>query len=262
MGSEFNKALALAQRDLMKFLRDRARIIGSFIFPVVFLGIFGVTLNAGLSKSGGFQFNFIDYIFSGILLQTIFQSSFQGIVSLIQDREKDFAMSIFVAPVSRFAIVFGKILGESLVSFAQIFVLVIFAKFIGMTFGFREILLALPVALLGSFVGASFGLLIASRVEKADSAQRVFPFLIFPMIFLSGAFTPVNNLPLFLNVLKTVNPLFYGVDLIRNVMYIGRSEKALAVTNSLSFDLIVFCALGVVFFVAGSYLFANKEGNR
>src|SRR5690348_4164035 len=112
---ELNKILALAQRDLMKFLRDRPRIVFSLVFPVVFLGVFGLTLNSGLGKAN-LGFNYIDYVFSGILLQTVFQSSFQGITSLLLDREKDFSMSIFVAPVSRYSIVLGKILGESLVS--------------------------------------------------------------------------------------------------------------------------------------------------
>lgn len=259
--NELNKALILAQRDLMKFLRDRPRIIASFIFPVIFLGVFGVTLNAGLG-SARLGFNYIDYVFSGILLQSIFQSSFAGITSLVSDREKDFSMSIFVAPVSRASIVFGKILGESLVSFAQIFGVIIFAKLIGMTFGFRELLLAMPIALLGSFVGASFGILVASRISTADNANRVFPFLVFPMIFLSGAFTPVNNLPLVLNILKLINPLYYGVDLIRNVMFAQKSSFHIVVQNSFSYDLAVFAILGVLFFLIGSYLFTQKEGNR
>ncbi len=259
--NELNKILTLAQRDLLKFLRDRGRIAFSFIFPVIFLGVFGLTLNAGLARAG-LAFNYIDYIFSGILLQNVFQSSFQGIVSLVEDREKDFAMSIFVSPVARSSIVLGKIIGESLVSFVQIFGVIVFAKLIGMTFGLQSILLALPVALLGSFVGASFGLLIASRVSNADNAQRVFPFLVFPMIFLSGAFTPVNNLPIVLNILKIINPLFYGVDLIRNVMFAGRPSFHLVVTNTFAYDLLVFTVLGIIFFVAGAYLFTNKEGNK
>ena len=259
--NEMGKILSLAQRDLLKFLRDRGRIVSSFVFPVIFLGVFGVTLNAGLGAAH-LGFNYIDYVFSGILLQSIFQSSFAGITSLVSDREKDFSMSIFVAPVSRYSIVFGKILGESLVSFAQIFGVVIFAKFIGMTFGLREIIYALPVALLGSFVGASFGILIASRINTADSANRIFPFLVFPMIFLSGAFTPVNNLPLVLNILKIINPLFYGVDLIRNVMFAGKNSFHLVVSNSFTYDLIIFSVLGIIFFILWSYLFTNKEGNK
>jgi ABC-type polysaccharide/polyol phosphate export permease len=90
--------LILAQRDLLKFIRDRGRIAATFVFPIIFIGVFGVTLDSGLGRVN-LGFNYIDYVFSGILLQTIFQSSFSGIVSLIADREKDFAMSIFVSPV-------------------------------------------------------------------------------------------------------------------------------------------------------------------
>lgn len=258
---ELGKVLILAQRDLLKFVRDRGRIVASFIFPVIFLGVFGVTLNAGFGSSR-LGFNYIDYVFSGMLLQSIFQSAFAGITSLVQDREKDFAMSIFVAPVSRYSIVFGKILGESMVAFAQIFGMIIFAKLMGMSFPILTIIHALPVALLGSFVGASFGMLIASRMNTADNAQRIFPFLIFPMIFLSGAFTPVNHLPLILNILKSVNPIYYGVDLMRNVMFSGLASHDLVVSNSIGFDLIVFIILGIVFFFVGSFLFTQKEGNR
>lgn len=260
-GAELNKALALAQRDLMKFLRDRPRIVASLIFPVIFLGVFGLTLNSGLGKAN-LGYNYLDYVFSGILLQTVFQSSLQGINSLLLDREKDFAMSIFVAPVSRYSIVFGKTLGESLVSFAQLIGILAFGKIIGITFGVFQLVSALPILLLGCFVGASFGVLISSRIEKAQTAQQLFPFLVFPMIFLSGAFTPVNNLPLVLNFLKIINPIYYGVDLIRNVMYMGNPALSKVTSNSLTFDLVTFIVLGVAFFIIGSYLFTSKEGNR
>lgn len=261
MTGELAKILTLAQRDLMKFWRDRGRIVGTFIFPIIFLGVFGVTLNAGIGQAR-LGFNYIDYVFSGMLIQSIFQSAFQGIVSLIQDREKDFAMSIFVSPVSRYSIVLGKILGESLVAFAQIFGLLIFAKILGMSFGLDKLIPALPFALLGSLVGGSFGILIASRVNSADNVQRLFPFLIFPMIFLSGAFTPVNHLPLALDILKNINPIHYGVDLMRNVIYSGDPAKDLVISHSFNYDLIIFVTLGVVFFIIGGWLFTQKEGNR
>src|SRR5258708_2915368 len=102
-------------------------------------------------------------------------------------------MSIFVAPVSRYSIVAGKILGESLVGVMQVLGIVVFGKVIGVSFSLTSIAAVLPFCLLAAFVGGSFGMLLASRIEKSDSAQRIFPFLIFPMLFSSGAFTPVNN---------------------------------------------------------------------
>lgn len=258
---ELQKTLTLAQRDLMKLLRDRPRIIASFIFPLIFLGFFGATMTAGL-KQFDLGFNYTNYVFSGILLQTVFQSSLSGIVSLISDREKDFSMSIFVSPVSRYSIVLGKILGEALVGFVQIIGIVIFGYVLGVTFSLTEIIKVLPLLFLAAFVGGSFGLLVASRLSSSENAQRIFPFLIFPMIFSSGAFTPVNNLPLLLEVIKVINPLYYGVDLIRNVLFANSPALRTVTSNSFSFDLLVFVTLGIIFFLAGSYLFTQKEGNK
>lgn len=253
--------LILAQRDLLKFIRDRGRIAATFIFPIIFIGVFGVTLDSGLGRTN-LGFNYIDYVFSGILLQTIFQSSFSGIVSLIADREKDFAMSIFVAPVSRYAIVLGKIIGESLVSMCQVVGIMIFGKVIGVSFAPHLIGGTLLICALASLVGASFGILVASRIDDEQNANRVFPFLIFPLIFLSGAFTPVNNLPPVLNYLKILNPIYYGVDLMRNYLFAGSASYSKVVSNSWTYDLTVFVILGLVFFFLGTYLFTQKEGNK
>lgn len=261
MWSEINNILMLATRDLLKFLRDKGRIVATFIFPIVFLGIFAVTLDAGIG-SQNLGFSYVDYVFSGLILQTIFQSSFMGIVSLISDREKDFSMSIFVAPVARSSIVLGKIVGESLVGLAQVFGIMLFGLVLGVSFTPTTILTVLPVILLSSFVGGSIGILAASRLDNPESAQRIFPFFVFPLIFLSGAFTPVNNLPLALNILKSINPLYYGVDLIRNILFAGRPEFDLVVSNSAIYDLVIFGVIGLVCFVVGTWLFTSKEGNK
>lgn len=261
MKQELGKVFALAQRDLMKFLRDRPRIVATFVFPIIFIGIFGVTLNSGLGQFN-LGFNYVDYIFSGMIIQTVFQSSLAGIVSLIADREKDFAMSIFVSPVSRYSIVAGKILGESLVGILQVVGIIIFGKLIGVGFSLPLILSALPFCLLAAFVGGSFGILIASRIERADSAQRVFPFLVFPLLFSSGAFTPVNNLPIILDIIKSINPLYYGVDMIRNILFANSSSLQHVVSHSLIFDTTIFILLGIVFFIVGTFLFTQKEGNK
>jgi ABC-2 type transport system permease protein len=258
---EMDHILMLATRDLQKFVRDSGRIVATFVFPIVFLGIFAVTLDAGIgSKNIGFSY--VDYVFSGIILQTIFQSSFMGIVSLVSDREKDFSMSIFVAPISRASIIIGKILGESLVGIAQVLGILVFGIFVHVNFYPLVVLVSLPTILLASLVGGSMGIFVASRLDTPESAQRIFPFFTFPLLFLSGAFTPVNNLPFLLNLLKTINPLYYGVDMIRNVLFAGRPEYSLVVSHPFWYDTLIFSVLGLFFFVLGTWLFANKEGNK
>jgi len=259
---ELNKIGALAQRDLMKLLRDKPRLILTFVFPIIFIGVFGVTLDSGFSQAGQIPFNYLNYVFTGILLQNIFQSSFSGIVSLISDREKDFSMSIFVAPVSRYSIVLGKIIGESLVSMVQLVGIIAFGYLIGVDLPIQYVLLALPVCLLASFVGASMGLVIASFIEGEENANRVFPLLVFPLIFTSGAFTPTENWPLVLDIIKYLNPIYYGVDLIRNIVYLDSPELEFVTNNSIPFNLAIFVLLGLVFFFVGTFFFTRKEGNH
>src|SRR5436309_15561804 len=115
--NELNAIAAIAERDLFKFLRDRARLIGAFVFPFLLMFLMGGTLQLNLGRAAGF--NFIGFTFTGVLGLTIFQSSMQGLASLLDDRQNDFAQELFVAPVSRSTLVAGKILGETLVGIAQ-----------------------------------------------------------------------------------------------------------------------------------------------
>ncbi len=125
-----------------------------------------------------------------------------------------------------------------------------------------QIIQVLPLLFLAAFVGGSFGILIASRITSSENAQRIFPFLIFPMIFSSGAFTPVNNLPPILEFIKIINPIYYGVDMIRNVLFAGTPALPLVTSNSFWFDFVVFVGLGILFFTVGTFLFTQKEGNK
>jgi ABC-2 type transport system permease protein len=133
---------------------------------------------------------------------------------------------------------------------------------IGVSFPLSLIGGTLLICALASLVGASFGILVASRIDDEQNANRVFPFLMFPLIFLSGAFTPVNNLPPVLHYLKILNPIYYGVDLMRNYLFAGSPSYSKVVSNSWTYDLTVFVILGIIFFFLGTYLFTQKEGNK
>ncbi len=109
---ELNAILTIAYRDLLKFLRDRTRIVSTFVLPLLLVGILGGSLESNLGQSA--QYSLLTFTFVGVLAQTLFQSSASGVISLVEDRESDFSQEIFVSPISRYSIVFGKILGESL----------------------------------------------------------------------------------------------------------------------------------------------------
>ncbi len=129
MTRELSGILAIAHRDLVKLLRDRTRLVADLAFPIIFIGVLGSSLQAGFGSGG--DFNLLTFVFTGVLAQTLWQSAAMGVISLIEDRENDFSQEIFVSPISRYSIVLGKILGESLVALPQGIAIVFFGFVIG-----------------------------------------------------------------------------------------------------------------------------------
>lgn len=257
---EINAILTIAYRDVTKFLRDRTRIVSAFIFPFLFIVLLGSSLQSSLGDAAGFDF--LPFIFLGILAQTLFQSTAAGIISLIEDRENDFSQEMFVSPVSRFSIIIGKIIGESLVAFGQALAIVAFGLIIGVPLSVGQILILVPVGLVVCLLGGAFGLLVLANLANQRSANQIFPFLIFPQFFLAGVFNPIVNLPPFLLVLSRITPMTYAVDLTRGVYYLGQSEYPKIVVNHPALDLLVIAGLFLVFMASGTLLFVRNERNR
>lgn len=258
--NELNAIAAIAERDLMKFLRDRPRLIGTFVLPFGLMGLLGGTLQANLGRAAGF--NFIGFTFTGVLGMTIFQSAASGMAWLAEDRFNDFAQEIFVSPVSRYSIVFGKIVGESLVAIAQAAPLIAFALILRVALTPEQVALLIPVAVIGCLLGGSFGLVTMAMFSDQRSANQIFQFLILPQFFLAGVFNPIGVLPWYLEVASRISPLRYVVDLIRGVAYAGHPEYNKVVLLSPGIDLAVIVIMFGVFIVAGTALFVRHETNR
>src|SRR5436190_17952407 len=159
-----NAIAVLAYRDLLKFLRDKPRLISTFIFPFIFIVALGGSLQANLGSNIGY--NFLTFTFTGVFAQTLFQSSTMGIISIMDDRDNDFSQEIFVSPISRYAIVFGKILGESLVALAQGIGIIVFAAIIGVPISLPQLAIMIPIGIAICLVGGSFGLIIISNLAN------------------------------------------------------------------------------------------------
>lgn len=257
-----NALLTIASRDVRRFLRDRERLISSLIFPLVFVGVLGGTSQDSLGSALGF--NVLHYIFIGVYAQTLFQSTATGVISLIEDRENDFSQEMFIAPISRYAIISGKILGESLVALIQGVAVLLFGIIL---FGVRmspiQLLVLIPVSLLVCLLGGAFGILILSLVSSQRAANQIFPFILLPQFFLGGVLTPITNLksPI-LVVLSHIAPLRYAVDLTRAVFYTGTPEASKTILDNPVFNLIVIAGLFAIFLMVGTFLFVRNERNR
>ncbi len=258
--NELHAIAAIAERDLMKFVRDRTRLISTFILPFLLMGVLGGSLQMNLGRAVGF--NFVGFTFTGVLGMTIFQSAASGMAWLSEDRFNDFAQEIFVSPISRYSIVFGKILGESLVALAQAAPLVVFALVLRVSLRPEQIAMLIPVAAIGCLLGGAFGLASMSIITDQRAANQIFQFLILPQFFLAGVFNPIGILPWYLEILSRISPMRYVVDLIRGVTYSGHPEYHQVVLLSPLTNLIVIVAMFGVFMVAGTALFVRRETNR
>ena len=258
--TDLSPILTIASRDLLKLLRDRTRLVFTLVFPFIFIVLMGGTLQGNLGRAAGF--NFIGFIFTGVLGMTLFQSAAQGLISLIEDRETDFSQEMFVSPISRYSIVFGKILGETMVSFIQAIPTIALALALGVPLSPFQVLLLVPASLGACLLGGAFGVAVMSLLQNQRAAQQIFPFLIFPQFFLAGIFNPIKVLPWYLLPLSLISPLRYAVDLLRGVAYTGRPEYDKVVLFNPLTNLVVMAAMFGAFLLVGTMMFVRQETNR
>jgi ABC-2 type transport system permease protein len=258
--TELGPVLAIAQRDLMKLLRDRPRLVTTLVFPLLMIGVLGGSLQANLGRNAGF--NFLTFTFTGVLGMTLFQSAAQGVISLISDRENDFSQEMFVSPISRYSIIIGKILGESLVALPQGIAIVLFALIVGIRFSAIQLAGLALVTLLVCLLGGAFGVLVLSNLSSQEVAGQIFTFVMLPQFFLAGVFNPIKVLPPYLDVLSRISPMRYAVDLIRAAYYAGRPEFNRTVLDSPALNLAVIAAMFSIFLLIGTALFVRSERNR
>jgi ABC-2 type transport system permease protein len=257
---ELSAVLAIAHRDFIKLIRDRARVISDFAFPLIFIGILGSSLQAGFGSAGGL--NLLTFVFTGVLGQTIWQSSAQGVISLIADREQDYSQEMFVSPISRYSIIAGKILGESLVALPQAGAILVFGYVLGVRLSVPVVLAFVPVAFIVAIFGGAFGVIVLSNLKSQQAANQIFPFVMLPQFFLAGIFNPIGHLPWYLDILSHLSPMRYAVDLIRDAYYGGLPDAVPVALLDAPVNLAIIGGLFAAFMLVGTTLFVRSERNR
>ncbi|HXZ68148.1 MAG TPA: ABC transporter permease [Alphaproteobacteria bacterium] len=218
-GNEFVRGfIVVANRELTRLLHDRARMISSLAQPLMFFVIFGAGFNRMISSASlAPGVGFIQFLFPGIVAQTVFMTSIFSGLSVVWDREFGFLRELLVAPISRLGIVFGKVVGSSILAMIQATIIMLLAPLLHVKVTLGMLLLLYPLLVLVSITMSCFGILLASRVRSQQAFQMIMQLVIFPMIFLAGIFFPLTNVPGWLAAISKFNPLTYGVDAIRHV---------------------------------------------
>lgn len=208
-------------REFKAFLRERGRIIGMIGQPLLYLLILGPGIASGLTINRAPDVGYVQFMFPGILgMSVLFTSIFSGI-SIIWDREFGFLKEVLVAPVPRWAVAVGKVLGGATIAVLQSMILVMVAPCAGIYPSPWMAGQLLLLCFLISVAVTSLGTAIAARMRSMQSFQMIMNFLVMPLYFLSGAMFPLASAPAWMQTLMVLDPLTYGVDALRNVVLSG-----------------------------------------
>ena len=203
-------------REVLIYVRDRPRMISAFVMPIMMLVMFGEGLgNSIATLPGGIGYR--QFIFPGMVAMIVLMNSVFSGVSIVTDRQFGFLREILVAPVSRTAICFGKITGGATIALVNGMVMFVIAPFLGIELTFEIVVKLIGLIALVAFMLTGLGVALGSRLRSVESFQMLSQVVIMPAMFLSGIFFPINNVPLWMDVIVKLNPVTYAVAPIREI---------------------------------------------
>jgi ABC-2 type transport system permease protein len=260
-------------REAKLAARERARIIATVAQPLIYLGILGRGITSGMRLTNAGNIDYLKFMYPGVIGMSVLFTSIFAAISIIWDREFGFLKEVLVAPVPRWAVAVGKSFGGATIALVQVAILIFVAPFVGIALSPAIVVQMLFLGFLMSVAITSLGVIVATRMESMQGFQMVMNFLVMPLYFLSGAMFPMASAPGWMKALMTVDPLTYGVDAIRNVMFSettivvgGVSRPLLAVAReaglirwSLGLDIALMALIAVVLTAAGAWVFSKSQ---
>jgi ABC-2 type transport system permease protein len=221
-GGIFLPAFTLWWRECVRFYRQRSRVVGVIASPLVFWVVIGSGFGTSFrSGDAAGQQHYLDYFYPGALIMIVLFTSIFTMMSVIEDRKEGFLLSVLVAPVPRSAIVLGKVLGGTTLSAIQGLIFLAFAPFVGVHLHFVQFLLVVLTVVLVSFALTALGFAIAWPMDSNQAFHAIINLFLIPLWLLSGALFPVGNASSWIRVLMLANPLTYGVEALRQLLYPG-----------------------------------------
>lgn len=253
--SEWSGIQAVWLREFKVFQRETSRVIASVASPLLWMVLFGAGLGTRVDLGLGRDINYTTFIFPGVIVMSVlFGTMFYGLY-IVWDKKLDFLKEVLVAPVSRSSVFIGKVLGGTTDPMVQTVVMLTLGAVLLQLLdpAFQGIslvgaILVVPVVFLVAVAIAALGLGIGSMFDSFEGFQVVGSFVSFPLFFLSGALYPLDGLPPYLQVLTTLNPMTYAVDLIRTLLIgVGQIPVLTSVAVLVAFAALML-AFGIVMF--------------
>ncbi len=233
-------------RDLLRFWRDKARLVTTFVMPFLFLVVFGTGIASSMmSRSGGSDFDYIQFMYPGIIGMVVLFTSIMTGISLVWDREFGFLKEVMVAPISRSAVAIGKALGGATIASIQGLMMLVFIPFAHVNPSIGGIITLMAVMFIFALSLTSMGILIASRIKTIEAFGLVAPLVLFPLFFLSPAMFPTHYLPAWLGTVVKFNPVSYGIDAMRQAV-LGSQQSSMFCIHLFGYRMPIILDVAVV----------------
>jgi ABC-2 type transport system permease protein len=250
-------AFTLWWREIVRFYRQKSRVVGVLASPLVFWIVLGSGFgNSFRSGAGQGQEHYMNYFYPGTLILIVLFTSIFAMMSLIEDRQEGFLLSVMVAPVPRSAIVLGKVLGGTTLAAIQGLIFLVFAPFAGVHLNLLQVLSVTVVVFLVSFALTALGFAIAWPMDSTSAFHGIINLFLIPLWLLSGALFPLSGASGWIRVLMYLNPLTYGVEALRDLLYPGMDTKfplPSSIATLILFSLVMF---------ALAFLMTNRRTTR
>ncbi|HTS16934.1 MAG TPA: ABC transporter permease [Verrucomicrobiae bacterium] len=213
-------AFTLWWREMVRFFRQRDRVMGALGTPLVFWLLLGSGLGRSFRTSMAPEgHGYLEYFFGGTIVLVLLFTAIFSTISIIEDRREGFLQAVLVAPVGRFGLVLGKILGGTTLALVQGLVFVLLAPFVGLSLSVASLLWLTVIMFLLGFALTGLGFLIAWRMDSTQGFHAIMNLFLIPLWLLSGAVFPASGAPSILRWIMMCNPVTYGVMAVRQGLY-------------------------------------------
>jgi len=248
---ELNTIIAVIAREIILFFKSPGTMIMILVMPLFMMGMIGGNM---MGIAGGE--NLGEFMLVGMLVNMLFMVTAMGMSSLVDDHETDFNQEMLVAPISRYSIVIGKILGSTFAAIVSMVGTLIVGLVMNITLPLEQLLLILLLSPLMCFAGGAMSMILIGLIKNKKTANFAVMLIVMPQMFLSGAIIPINESNIVLLALSRVMPMTYCIDLVRAITGVGTP-----MFNPL-INFIMIIILTLVCLVIGTFFFASSEKNR
>ncbi|MFQ5847711.1 MAG: ABC transporter permease [Candidatus Methylomirabilales bacterium] len=244
--------MTLWWREIVRFCRQRSRLVGAFVQPLLFWILLGGGFSASFRPPGAPEgTGSVEYFYPGIITLVLLFTAIFATISIVEDRREGFLQAILVAPVGRSSIVLGQALGGTTLALIQGVLFLLLAPAAGISLTIGSAVAATGVMFLVSFGLTSLGLMIAWRMDSTQGFHAIMNLILFPIWLLSGAFFPASGVPVWLQWAMKLDPLTYGMAALRRCLYLGNPALAGDVPP-LFLSLLLTVCFGAVAFIAAA----------